>query len=67
MIKKFLRMLKEELATNTVNNDERCCGECRYLEMIPFDDYRCLNPNRELFHCNCHPVKDVCKDFKEKE
>lgn len=67
MIKKLLQVLKEELMTNSVNNSEKCCGECRYLELIPFDDYRCMNSNSELFHCNCHPKEDVCKEFIEKE
>lgn len=67
MIKKLLHMLKTELTNKNSGNCERNCRDCKYLELIPFDDWRCMNVKSELFHCECNPKEDICKDFEEKE
>ncbi len=67
MIKKLLLTLKKELTSNHESKNERNCCNCKYLELIPFDDWRCMNVKSELFHCECNPKEDICKDFEEKE
>jgi hypothetical protein len=67
MIKKLLHTLKKELMNDCDSKSEKNCCDCKYLELIPFDDWRCMNAKSELFHCECNPKEDVCKYFEEKE
>ena len=67
MIKKLLQTLRAELTTKKINKCRKNCCDCKHLEMIPFDDFRCMNPKSEMFHCDVDALEDICKDFEEKE
>ena len=67
MIRKLVQLLKKELTTNHEEACSKNCMTCEYLELIPFDDYRCMNVKSELFHCDINPNEDVCIDYTERE
>ena len=70
MIKRLLQIIREFLRKQRIealDYGEKCCGNCRYMELIPFDDFRCMNVKSEYFHCEVYPHDDVCLEYEEKE
>lgn len=67
MLKKLIQLLKKELTNNHEESCRKDCKNCKYMELIPFDDYRCMNVKSELFHCEVTPNEDVCIYYTERE
>lgn len=43
------------------------CGQCAWLEEIPFAGFVCQNDSSDFCTCECDPKRDYCEYFKEKK
>lgn len=44
------------------------CGTCKYFQPLPFAMTNlCECKDSDYFHCECDPIHDLCKEYKERE